>query len=394
MPERVNLVTGATGFTGGYLIKKLLERGQRVVGTDLPRAIDDARQRTILRSVGVDLDHERLRLIPADLLEPQTLEPVFQEPITHVFHPASLYDYSAPLERLMRVNVDGTRNLLEYAKKADLERFVHWSTCGVFGKPFTAADGKGVNVPFDEASPSPKNMAPAATQPTGTYLVNDYSVSKWEQEKLMWRAYREDGLPLTVVRPAPIYGAGSSYGHGGIILAIALGLVPAIPADAKNYITTSVHVEDVAGFAIHVADREDSLGEDYNVVDNSIISYHEFLHYIALLTGRPMIDIPLIKLKTLQPVMVGAAKTWTWLERRFGVKRVRVFEIQSATYMSSSYWLSNRKSLATDYRYAYPDVREGLKDTVAWFRDMGWLTDPRQALVASPGGSKPWVGAP
>ncbi len=389
MTERLNLVTGAAGFTGSYVVRDLVARGQKVIATDLPGAFEDAEHLEALASYGVDFDHPNIEVIPANLLDKASLEPIFERPITHIFHVASLYDYSASLEILRRVNVDGTRNFLDFVLEMDtLERFIHWSTCGVFGKPYTAADGHKVNVPFDEQSPSPKTMPYGAKEPEDTYLVNDYSISKWEQEQMVWKEHRENGLPLTVVRPAPIYGPGSDYGHGGIILAIAQGWVPGIPSDAKNYITTSVHVEDIAGFAVWAAEDDATLGEDYNIVDNSIISYHEFLHYIALLTGRNLKDIPLLKLKTLNPILENVAHAWTWLERTFSVPRVRVFEIQSASYISSSYWLSNRKSLNTDYEYKYPDVHEGLKDTVAWFRERGWLTDPKRTLIVSSGGSK------
>ena len=387
MTDRLNLVTGATGFSGAYVVRDLLERGEEVVGTDLPSAFDDHDRLEALASVGVDYDHPNLEIIPSDLLDPHSLTPLFERPVTHVFHTASLYDYSASYEVLRRINVDGTRNFLELALEHDeLEHFIHWSTCGVFGKPYTAADGSKVNVPFDESCSSPKNTPPDAEGPEGTYLVNDYSVSKWEQEKLVWRLYEEHDFPVTVVRPAPIYGPGSSYGHGGIILSIAMGLVPAIPKDAENYITTSVHVEDIAGFAIYAGDHPEFIGEDFNIVDNSIISYYEFLNYIALLTGRNMRDIPLVPVTILNPIMARAARLWTWLQRTFGVPRPRVFEVQSAEYVSSSYWLSNRKTLEVGYEYKYPDVKEGLKDTVAWFRDMGWLTD-KQMLMQSEGQS-------
>ncbi len=383
MPKRINLVTGAMGFSGSYTVRDLLRRGETVIGTDRAVLLNDGDHHKVLRSIGLDIDDPKVTWIASDLLDPPSLNALFEEPVTHVFHTASLYDYSASYETLHRVNVEGTRNLLEATlwRATRLERFVHWSTCGVFGKPYTAASGKKVNLPFEEASSSPKNTPPGAKGPVGTKLVNDYSVSKWVQEKMLWEAYRDRGLPLIVVRPAPIYGPGSAYGHGGIILAIAQGLVPAIPADSRRYITTSVHVADIAGFAIFAADHEEFIGEDFNVVDNSIVSYHEFLNYIGLLTGRTIRDLPLITTKSLAPVMSGAAHAWTYLQRRFGVPRVRVFEIQSAEYVSSSYWLSNRKTLEVGYEYQYPDVREGLKDTVAWLRRQGWLTDRRRLLV-------------
>ena len=79
--------------------------------------------------------------------------------------------------------------------------------------------------------------------------------------------------------------------------------------------------------------------------------------------------------------MVPAARAMAWLHARFGVQRLRVFEPQSAHYVSSSYWLGNRKSLATGFTYRYADVREGLKDTIAWMRAEGWLDDRRRLFA-------------
>ncbi|MFB6345201.1 MAG: NAD-dependent epimerase/dehydratase family protein [bacterium] len=389
MAERLNLVTGALGFTGSYLLRELLDRGHNVVGTDLPAAVEEASDNDVLASIGLDVDHPNLELVPSNLLDPDTLTSLFERPITHIYHPASLYDYSAPMETLRKVNVEGTRNLLNAFSNEDIERFVHWSTCGVFGKPRTAADSKDTNLPFTESeNPSPKNTPLDYDSPPDTKLVNDYSVTKWEQEQMMWKEHRENDLPLTVIRPAPIYGPGSSYGHGGIVLAVSYGLVPAIPADSKNYITTSVHVEDVARFAIFISDREEGLGEDYNLADNSIISYHEFMHFIALLCGRNMYDIPFVKNTMIKPIFTRAARIWNWLEDNYNIPRVRVFEIQSAVYMSSSYWISNRKALKTGFDYNYLDVKDGLKDLTAWFRKMGWMNNAEQVFVVSPDGSK------
>lgn len=389
MGERVNLVTGALGFNGSYLLRELLADGQKVIGTDLPKAVHNAPDNEVYSSIGLDLDHPNLELVPSNLLEPESIEPLSDRNFTHVFHTASLYDYSAPMDKLRAVNVEGTANLLNKLDYEFIDRFVHWSTCGVFGKPRTAGEaGKDTNLPLNERNPSPKNSPHGEIPSPDVKLMNDYSVTKWEQEQLVWKEHRENDLPLTVIRPAPVYGPGSNYGHGGIVLAVAYGLLPAIPQDAQNYITTSVHVEDVARFARYITAGKLGQGEDYNLADNSIISYHDFLHYIALLSGRTMYDVPFVRNSMLKPIFVGAAHAWNWLEKTVGLPRIRIFEIQSAVYMSSSYWISNRKALRTGFDFKYEDVKDGLKDLMTWFREEGWLNNPDKIFVVDPDGSK------
>ncbi|MFO8058699.1 MAG: NAD(P)-dependent oxidoreductase [bacterium] len=372
--ERLNLVTGACGFTGLHLVQRLLDEGEKVIATDLGRAFDHPKNKMIFDNLGIDFSNPNCQVIPSDLTDRESLQKLFEQPVTHIFHTASLYDYSAPMDILRKVNIDGFYNLMEFVMECkSLKRFIHWSTCGVFGKPYTAKTGK-CNIPFvEDYSSSPKNTPFEQDEPTGTHLVNDYSVTKWKQEQIAWKYHREKGLPLTVVRPAPLYGPGSDYGHGGIVLTINKGLVPFIPSDAKNYITTSVHVEDMVRFAAFIADKDFTVGEDYNIVDDSVISYDDFMRYLALLVGRRMGSIPIIRQTWLRPFMIWAAAFWLKLEQKYGVPRVRVFEVGSATYMSSSYWISNKKSKETGFSYRYPDVREGMRDTIDWFRRVGWL---------------------
>lgn len=374
MAKRLNLVTGASGFSGSHLVKMLLDDGQKVIVTDLAKAFKHPKNKAIFKSVGVDFSHPNCEVIPADLTKKKTLAKLFKKPVTHVFHTASLYDYSASMEILHKINVTGSVNFFEVAEKCPtIERFIHWSTCGVFGKPYSAVYGKKCNIPFTEDNPSPKNSTFGDKEPEGTHLVNDYAVTKWEQEQIAWKFHRENRLPITVVRPAPLYGPGSDYGHGGIILAINKGLVPAIPIDAKSYLTTSVHIKDMAGFTFYISDKDSTIGEDYNVVDDSVISYYEFMHYLGLLVGRRIYDIPFIKQSWIQKGAVPAAKLWLYLETRFNVDRIRVFEVGSASYMASSYWISNAKLKSTGYELKYPDVKKGMCETVGWFRSMGWL---------------------
>jgi hypothetical protein len=50
-----------------------------------------------------------------------------------------------------------------------------------------------------------------------------------------------------------------------------------------------------------------------------------------------------------------------------------VFEVGSAVYIGSSYWISNKKTKDWGFAYRYPDVREGLRHTIEWFQEMGWM---------------------
>lgn len=373
MSERLYLVTGACGFSGSHLVKHLLENGEHVVATDRAQAFESEKNKLIFKNIGLDFGHENVTVMHSDLLQPDTIEALFKHPITHVFHTASLYDYSATMDTLVAVNIDGFANLLAVAERAHLKRFIHWSTCGVFGHPYRISEkGKG-NTPFTEDSPSPKTEPYESDHPTGTYIVNDYSVTKWKQEQMAWRAHRERGLPLTVLRPGPIYGPGSDYGLGGVTLTIHKGLVPIIPRDARNFITVSAHVEDIARFAYFISLRDEAIGEDFNVLDDSVISYSEFMRYMALLVGRPMREVPLIYLRPMMHVALLAARVWRWLHLKWGVPRVRVFEPGSAVYIGSSYWISNKKSKDWGFTYKYPDVRVGARYTVQWFREVGWL---------------------
>ena len=334
MKEEISLVTGAFGFTG----KELLERGGKVIATDTENNLRNPELINLKKNLGLNLNHPQLTLIPADLLHKPSLENLFSQApagVYNIYHTASLYDYSADLATLRKVNVEGTVNFIDVIMKYNIKHFIHWSTCGVFGKPIK--NGEYANIPFTEESPSPKNM------------------------------------PVTVIRPAPIYGPGSNYSHGGVIIAIAKGYLPIIPADAKNSITLSVHVRDLARFAVFIAQDEKYIGEDFNVVDNSIISYYDFLHYIALLTGKKIIDIPLVSLGLVREIFIFVAESWSWLEKNFHIPRLRILEVQSAPYIGSSYWVSNRKSQATGFVYSYPGVKEGLKDTVTWFKKFGWI---------------------
>lgn len=373
--NRLNLVTGACGFAGSHLVKMLLDDNQKVIATDLAKAFQHPKNRFIYKNIGLDFSNPNCQIIPSDLIEKESLQALFQQPVTHVFHTASLYDYSAPMALLEKINVQGGRNLFEIAvKHKGLKRFFHWSTCGVFGKPHTAKEGKQCNIPFTEAScSSPRNTPIEQDQPTGTHLVNDYSVTKWKQEQIAWKMHREEGLPLTVIRPAPLYGPGSDYGHGGIGLDHQQGAFARYPQGREEL----HHLLGARGRhrrlpPLHRRERRHHRGG---------LQRGGRQHYLLLRLHqlhRPPPG-PENGHHPLHPHAVPAAGHDLHRQHLADARG----EIQGPAGPGFRGCLghlhvlvlldSNKKTKDTGYRYHYPDVREGLRDLIDWFRCVGWL---------------------
>jgi len=166
------LVTGATGFTGGHLCRRLARDGYPV------RALVRDRDRE------AELRREGIAPVLGDLRDPQSLERA-AEGVDLVYHVAALFrQENVSRKEMWDTNVEGTRNMLDAALKAGVRRFVHCSTVGVHG------DIK--NPPANEEAP---------------YGPGDhYQESKTEGERIVLSYMAERRLPIVVFRPGGIYG--------------------------------------------------------------------------------------------------------------------------------------------------------------------------------------------
>ena len=175
LSDRPILVTGATGFTGGHLVRSLVADGHRV------RAIVRSAARATALPAGVEVRE-------ADITDPRQVAEAVQG-VGIIYHLAAAYREASHREAgYWEVNVGATRNLLEAASTTGVERFVHCSTVGVHGHV--------AHPPADEATP---------------YAPGDpYQRTKCEAEVLALIYARDRGLPVTVARPTAIYGPGDT----------------------------------------------------------------------------------------------------------------------------------------------------------------------------------------
>jgi len=354
------LVTGACGFTGTHMVEHLLQNGWEVVATDLKKEehCEYYCEKGDLHPMHYQEHVEKLRAeyIPANLTKKETLEKLFsKEPYDAVFHVASLYDYFATWDVLYSVNVEGTRNLCELATLTKVKRFIHWSTDGVYGEI--------ENPPGTEDSPfNPPNL---------------YSKSKVEQERVIWDFYKNHGLPVTVLRPAPIYGPRHRYGVYHILYTLQkMGFAAVITwiPKKKTLMMPSVHVADLVRAALFVTEKDEAIGQAYNVVSD-ILPQPVVIEFLYKALGIRYVSVPIPVPWFLYKWGANRAlKMAKDLDAKARAKGIRPkLDVPMIEYVTHQYWFSNEKIKKLGFKFIYEDQRKGLWEYITWCKQRGWL---------------------
>jgi nucleoside-diphosphate-sugar epimerase len=175
-----------------------------------------------------------------------------------IYHCAACSTDWAPLRTYFAANVAGTKNLLDAAIKAgSVERFVHVSTTDVYGYPLT---------PCDESAPMHDTGLP-------------YNRSKMMGEEAVWQAHREHGLPVTVLRPATIYGPRGKDFVVEIAKLLRQRLMLLI--DGGHAPGGFTYVDDVAQAMIDAAASTKTMGRAYNICGETGTTWQEYVCALA-----------------------------------------------------------------------------------------------------------------
>ena len=245
------LVTGASGFLGGHLAETLIGQGEEVF--------------VLVRSSSSTshLSHLPVRAVVGDLTDPASLLRAVK-PVTRIFHCAACSTDWAPWEKFYEANVTGTENLLSAALKAPrLERFIHVSTTDVYGYPA---------VPCDETSPTVDADLP-------------YNQTKRLGEMAVRNAQAIHGLPVTILRPATIYGPrGADFTREIASLLRYRAMATIGGGSARGGFT---YVQNVASAMIDASLLPATLGQAYNIADATDASWTDYLRLFAAGLGYP-----------------------------------------------------------------------------------------------------------
>jgi ornithine--oxo-acid transaminase len=240
------LVTGASGFVGGHVVRRLLDEGYQV--RCLARATSDTTQ----------LDALPVEVAIADLRNPASLRRAVTG-CRYVVHSAALVSDWATVKEIETANVTGTRDLLTASSAAAVERFIQISTTDVYGYP------GGAEVGEDQVAKGFRNW---------------YAETKQSAEDAVQAANGLDGLETVILRPATIYGPGSKETVGEIAKALKAGgmmlLVDGGKADAGL-----CYIENLVDAIVLALRAEGVAGEAYNVCDGVAVSWRQFTSDLA-----------------------------------------------------------------------------------------------------------------
>lgn len=246
-------VTGATGFTGSHLVRSLIGHGWRVRALARP---------TSRRGRLADLPPACLEWIEGDLNDRPALERGMAG-AKWAFHTAAEVELGlVDGDRMARVNIDGTAQVLAAARFAAVERLVYCSTIGVFGN----THGRVVDETFQREQAG---------------FDSAYDRTKYEAQKLVDRAAAE-GLPVVSVLPSGIFGGDDPH-FGPVVKTFLAGKLKLWAGGDR--ITGIVHVDDLVAGMILAAERG-RLGEWY-ILSAGDLATKEMFALLGAPAGQP-----------------------------------------------------------------------------------------------------------
>jgi dihydroflavonol-4-reductase len=325
----VTLVTGATGFVGSHVVRCLVARGEPVRAL-----VRDGSRRDLLADLPVDP-------VVGDLRDASSLLRACHG-VRRVFHVAADYRLWAPDPReIYESNVTGTRNLLEAASRAGVERFVYTSTVATV------------------AVPRPGVLPDESTEARLEEMIGHYKRSKFLAEQEAFRA-AEAGMPVVIVNPTTPVGPGDAKPTptGRILLDFLRGRMPAYVDTGLNLVA----VEDVAEGHLLAAERGE-IGRRY-ILGHQNMSLKQILGVLARITGRPA---PRVRLPHAVAYMAGLA------DELMARMRGRAPQIPlEGVRMARHKMFVDCSRAVRELGFAPGPVEAALERAVAWYQDRGY----------------------
>ncbi len=322
-----DLVTGASGFVGRHLARRLLSQGRTV--------------RLLCRAGSArKLDRETCALAQiaeGDLRDGTSIRSAVRG-VGRVFHCAGHVSDWGSEEQYTAVNVTGTQRLLDAACEEEVDRFVHLSSIAVFGVP------------------SPPHLEDGTPYGTGRDL---YSRTKIAGERAALRSHRERGLPVVVLRPAVVYGPMSVWAEEPVAMIREDRMFLLGGGEGTCH---PCYIENLIDAMLLAVEHPLAIGNAYIVADDEPISFAEYFNHLARIVGKGPIrrSIPL----AVARAMATGFETWAGLRRSEARPLLTHTAIDMVTARSRLSMRKIREELGFRPRYS---VAMAMAELEQWF---------------------------
>jgi nucleoside-diphosphate-sugar epimerase len=325
------LLTGATGFIGGHLARRLLDDGYAV--RCLVRASSDTSR---LQGLDVEIAH-------GDLTSAGSLTSA-ADGCDYVLHCGALVSDWATRAEIAAVNVAGTRMLLDAAVAASVRRFIHFSSTDVYGYP---------------------ERADVEETYTATRFRNWYAQTKLQAEAEVRHIERTRALDTVILRPATVYGPGSRDVIGEIAQAIAGRHMLLI--DGGRPLAGLCYIENLSDAAMLALRHDAAPGNAFNVSDGLEITWRQLTDGLADGLGCPRVrwSIPYWLASAIGFSMEHAYRL---LRQSTGLSTPALLSRQAVQVLGKNQQFSNRKLQETLGWEPRVDYQSGLEATLGWLR--------------------------
>jgi dihydroflavonol-4-reductase len=339
MPAQWTLVTGASGFIGSTLVRRLVDRGERVKGFVRPGS-------SLAPLQGLPTD--RFQLAYGDINVGDTVFRALAS-CDRMYHVAAVFKYGSKRpDEIIHPTVEGTRGALLAAKQRGIERVVVTSSTAVLG--VTHGDD-----PMDEA------------HPFGLSDPETYIRAKVEQLQVVDEMI-DDGLPVVTVLPSAVFGPGDyrpTPNGRTLIDYLKQSFGRRVPSSDGGI--SVVDVEDVVEGHIQ-AMNSGRLGERY-ILGGENVTFRDFFGLLHELTGLAEPG------KSPSPGMIRLAG---WLIERYAAwtEREPILTYRLARdYAFARVWVSSEKA-SRELGYSSRPARETLSRAIRWFLAHGYVPRP------------------
>ena len=326
------LVTGANGFLGSWLVRKLLNDGHDV--SILARKNSDLSE----------LKNLEFKICYGDVTDLDSLNSATSG-VEKVYHLAGLIAYTPEARSQMnKVNIDGTKNVISAFQKNNCSELLYLSSVVAIGAGFTPSDILNEDSPYNIH-----------------HLNLGYFETKHAAEKIVIDACKKNQIKAFIVNPSTIYGRGDAKkGSRKTQIKVARGEMPFYTRGGVNVVA----VEDVIE-GIFLAMKNGKSGERYILSGNNM-TIKELFSHIADEAGvqPPKIEMP-------SALLHGIGRVGD-LCSKIGLKSLSSISSENAATATMYHWFDSSKA-KNELGFKASDSRVAIKNSVMWMKENGLL---------------------